>query len=124
MVGRELDTEENVRRAGQELLRRLRCEAVVITLGEDGMCVMEQHGRCTRIPTVAQEVFDVAGAGDTVIAALTLALASGASMPEAAVLANYAAGIVVGKIGVATASPHEVLAKLDGVPVKHRVGRR
>ncbi|MBI4354781.1 MAG: D-glycero-beta-D-manno-heptose-7-phosphate kinase [Candidatus Omnitrophica bacterium] len=114
MVGRELDTEENVRRAGQDLLRRLRCEAVVITLGEDGMCVMEQHGRCTRIPTVAQEVFDVAGAGDTVIAALTLALASGASMPEAAVLANYAAGIVVGKVGVATANPKELLAKLDG----------
>lgn len=112
MVGRCLETEPDVRKAGGELVRRLRCEAVVITLGEDGMCVMEQHGRCTRIPTVAQEVFDVAGAGDTVIATLTLALASGASMPEAAILANYAAGIVVGKLGVATVSPDELSAKL------------
>ncbi|HBH96172.1 MAG TPA: D-glycero-beta-D-manno-heptose-7-phosphate kinase [Candidatus Omnitrophica bacterium] len=118
MVGRRLETEQEVRQAGGELVRRLRCEAVVMTLGEDGMCVMEQHGRCTRIPTVAQEVFDVAGAGDTVIATLTLALASGASMPEAAVLANYAAGIVVGKLGVATAAPEELLAKLDGTTTR------
>lgn len=120
MVGRELATEGDLRKAGQELLRRLRCEAVVITLGEDGMFVMEQRGRCTRIPTVAQEVFDVAGAGDTVIAAFTLALASGASMPEAAILANYAAGIVVGKLGVATVSPDELSAKLDGtMPIRN-----
>jgi D-beta-D-heptose 7-phosphate kinase/D-beta-D-heptose 1-phosphate adenosyltransferase len=65
-----------------------------------------------RIPTVAQEVFDVAGAGDTVIAAFTLALASGADMEQAARIANYAAGIVVGKLGVAVASPSELAALL------------
>ncbi len=114
MVGRELQTETDVTRAGQELLQRLGCEAVLMTLGEDGMALCERTGRRTRIPTVAQEVFDVAGAGDTVIATFTLALAGGASMPEAAILANHAAGIVVGKLGVAAASPEELLARVNG----------
>ncbi len=112
MVGRELKRDEDIQRAGEELLRRLRCEAVLITLGEDGMWLFEHGGHQTRIPTVAQEVFDVAGAGDTVIAAFTLALASGAGMPDAARLANQAAGIVVGKLGVAVVTPDELRAKL------------
>ena len=99
---------------GRELVRRLGAEAVLMTLGEDGMCLCEKAGRCVRIPTVAQAVFDVAGAGDTVIGVFTTALAIGASLHEAAVLANHAAGIVVGKVGVATASPQELLAKLNG----------
>ena len=125
-VRRELETEQAVVHAGHELLTRLRCEAVLITLGEDGMCLCERSGRCTRIPTVAQEVFDVAGAGDTVIGIFTLALAGGASMPEAARLANHAAGIVVGKVGVAVATPQELLARLDQRPVKKQkaVGSR
>ena len=110
-LGRELETEAALARGGQELLERLRSDAVLITLGEDGMCLFERSGRRTRIPTVAQEVFDVAGAGDTVIAAFTLALAGGASMPEAAVIANRAAGIVVGKLGVAVATPEELLGR-------------
>ena len=116
MVDRELETEADVLTAGEELLRTLRCDAVLMTLGEEGMCLFEQAGRRTRIPTVAQEVFDVAGAGDTVIGTFTLALAGGASMPEAAVLANHAAGIVVGKLGVAVATPEELLARLDRKP--------
>lgn len=111
MVGYELETDAQLDAAGQDLVQRLRSEAVLVTLGEDGMCLYERAGRRTRIPTVAQEVFDVAGAGDTVIATFTLALAGGASMPEAAVVANAAAGIVVGKLGVATATPEELLAK-------------
>ena len=107
-VGRELESEDDVQRAGEELLRRLHSEAVLLTMGEDGMCLFEKSGRRTRIPTVAQEVFDVAGAGDTVIGTFTLALGSGASMPEAAVLANHAAGIVVGKVGVAVVTPEEL----------------
>jgi len=117
-VGRELETEAHVEEAGRELLRKLRCEAVLITLGEDGMCLFERGGRRTRIPTVAQEVFDVAGAGDTVIGTFALALASGASRPEAAVLANLTAGIVVGKLGVAVATPEEILARLDRKPAR------
>ena len=117
-VGRELESNADVQRAGTEILKRLQCEGLLVTLGEDGMCLFERGGRRTLIPTVAQEVFDVAGAGDTVIAAFTLALASGASMVQAARIANHAAGVVVGKLGVATATPAELRAKLDGHRVK------
>ena len=110
MVGRELKNDADVQRAGREIVQRLRCQAALMTLGEEGMWLFEQAGRETRIPTVAQEVFDVAGAGDTVIAAFTLALASGADMGQAARIANYAAGIVVGKLGVAVATPKELSA--------------
>ncbi len=111
-VGRELETDSDVERAGKELLKRLACEAILITLGEGGMQLFERDGGHTRIPTVAQEVFDVAGAGDTVIAVFTLALASGASVAEAARIANHAAGIVVGKVGVATVTPEELRTAL------------
>ena len=67
----------------------------------------------THIPTVAREVYDVTGAGDTVIATLALALASGASLEEAAVLANHAAGVVVGKVGTASVTPAELLATIS-----------
>jgi D-beta-D-heptose 7-phosphate kinase/D-beta-D-heptose 1-phosphate adenosyltransferase len=113
-VGRELESEADVDEAGADILKRLECEAVLITLGEEGMRLFERSGRRVRIPTVAQEVFDVAGAGDTVIAAFTLALSCGAGLEQAARLANTAAGIVVGKLGVATVSPSELLAKLNG----------
>ena len=107
-VGRELETDAQIDAAGAEILRRLVCDGVLVTLGEDGMRLFEQEQAPLRISTVAREVFDVAGAGDTVIATFTLALASGASMEQAARLANVAAGIVVGKLGVATASPGEL----------------
>ena len=84
-----------------------------MTLGEGGMCLFERNGRRTMIPTVAQEVYDVAGAGDTVIAAFTLALASGARLEQAARIANYAAGVVVGKVGVAVVTPPELRAALS-----------
>ena len=116
MVGRDLKRDEDLSWAGSEILRRLQCDAVLITLGEGGMWLFEQGGRQTRIPTVAQEVFDVAGAGDTVIATYTLALASGAPMAHAARLANHAAGIVVGKLGVAVTTPQELQAAIDGKP--------
>ena len=114
MLGRELATEADVAQGGRELQRRLDSDAVLITMGEDGMCLFERFGRRTRIPTVAQEVFDVAGAGDTVIAAFTVALAAGAPMAEAAVVANHAAGIVVGKLGVAVTTPQEILTRWNG----------
>ena len=89
--------------------RRYRPRHLVITLGEDGM-LLSERGRVLRcIPTVAREVFDVSGAGDTVVAALSLALAAGASLEDAAHLANAAAGVVVGKIGTATATPAEIM---------------
>ena len=119
-AGRELDSDVDMARAGRELLRKLECEGLLITLGEEGMALFERGGRHTRIPTVAQEVFDVAGAGDTVIATFTLALASGAAMEQAARLANQAAGIVVGKLGVATASAEELFGALTPGPPRRR----
>lgn len=105
-------TEAQLRQVGQALLERLGCEMVLITRGEEGMTLFERGGRRTQIPTMAREVFDVSGAGDTVIAAFTLALAAGAAPVQAAHLANCAAGIVVGKVGVAVVTPSEILRRL------------
>ncbi len=112
-VGRELQTDADVRKAGLEIMRKLSCDGLLVTLGESGMQLFEKSGRQTLIPTVAQAVFDVAGAGDTVIAVFTLALASGSSMEQAARIANHAAGVVVGKVGVAVVTPDELRAKLN-----------
>lgn len=93
---------------GRKLLSKLNCEAVLMTLGEDGMALFEKKGRVTQIPTAAREVFDVSGAGDTVIAVFSLAVAVGADLREAAVISNLAAGIVVGKLGTATVTSDEI----------------
>jgi D-beta-D-heptose 7-phosphate kinase/D-beta-D-heptose 1-phosphate adenosyltransferase len=99
-----------VRAAGARLLRALRCRAVLITRGEQGMSLFEAGRRPVHIPAAAREVFDVTGAGDTVIATLSLALCAGASLAQAAALANDAASVVVAKLGTATASPAELMA--------------
>jgi D-glycero-beta-D-manno-heptose-7-phosphate kinase len=93
----------------ERLLNELRPAVLLITLGELGMLLCQRDHKPYHIPTVAQEVFDVSGAGDTVIATFSLAIAAGASLVEAAILSNHAAGIVVGKIGTATTSPEELL---------------
>lgn len=100
----------NLMRVADRLLDELRPALLLITLGELGMLLCQRDQPPFHIPTVAQEVFDVSGAGDTVIATFTLAIASGASPLEAAILSNHAAGIVVGKVGTATAGPEELLA--------------
>jgi rfaE bifunctional protein kinase chain/domain len=97
----------------EQLLKELRPAVLLITLGELGMLLCQRSQPPFHIPTVAQEVFDVSGAGDTVIAVFTLAIAAGASPVEAAILSNHAAGIVVGKVGTATTSPHELLTSFD-----------
>ncbi len=107
--GVEITDDASLHRAGEVLFNRLGCEALLITRGEHGMSLFEP-GYETHIPTVAKEVFDVSGAGDTVIGTLALALAAGASFKEAAVLANFAAGVVVGKVGTATLTPAELAA--------------
>jgi D-beta-D-heptose 7-phosphate kinase/D-beta-D-heptose 1-phosphate adenosyltransferase len=109
--------EADLRRVGQALLRRLQAQAVLITRGEQGMALFEARRPVTHIPTFAREVYDVTGAGDTVMAVLALALAAGAPMRAAAVLANYGAGVVVGKRGTATVSRAELGRALrDGQP--------
>jgi D-beta-D-heptose 7-phosphate kinase/D-beta-D-heptose 1-phosphate adenosyltransferase len=95
---------------GDILLKKWQPENLLITLGEHGMCLFRAGKKPHHIPTVAQEVFDVSGAGDTAIASLTLALASKANPVEAAEISNHAAGIVVGKVGTATCSPDELVA--------------
>lgn len=99
----------SLERAGTSLLERLGCRYVVITRGERGMALFGAAGERLRVPSVARAVFDVSGAGDTVIAVLTLALAAQAPVTLAMQLANFAAGAVVAKLGTATASPREIL---------------
>jgi len=103
----------NLMRVAERLLNELRPAILLITLGELGMLLCRHSQKPFHIPTVAQEVFDVSGAGDTVIATFTLAIAAGASPLEAAVLSNHAAGIVVGKAGTATVAPEELLASFE-----------
>lgn len=116
-AGRDLPLEK----VGKNLLKRLRSEAVLITIGEGGMMLFEKNGSQTHIPTAAREVYDVSGAGDTVIASLALALASGATMCEAAMISNLSAGIVVGKLGTATASPAELEQVIESGSLNFKV---
>ncbi len=97
---------------------------LVITLGEDGMLLCEKGRVVEQIPTVAKEVFDVSGAGDTALAALTLALITGEGLRNAARFANLAAGVVVGKIGTATVAPAELLAAEAELKVRAATSRR
>ncbi len=113
LTNTEEDTDEGLKRAAHLLRERLGCESVLITRGEHGMMLLERHHEPVYVKTVAREVYDVTGAGDTVIATLAASLAAGASMLEAAMLANHAAGIVVGKVGTATASPDEVVGSIE-----------
>jgi D-beta-D-heptose 7-phosphate kinase/D-beta-D-heptose 1-phosphate adenosyltransferase len=103
--------QSSVERMGKNLLKRLKCNALVITQGEKGMTIFEPHRKSYPVPTVAKEVYDVTGAGDTVIGAMALALGTGphVSIKDAASLANYAAGVVVGKVGTAIVSKEELL---------------
>jgi rfaE bifunctional protein kinase chain/domain len=100
--------EESVLNAASALQKKHAILYLLITLGEAGMLLLEQGGKPYRTPTRAQEVFDVSGAGDTAIAAFTLALAAGANGVEAAEIANHAAGVVVGKLGTATLTVEEL----------------
>jgi len=134
-IGSSLAAEKSFEQAGRDLLARFGCAAVVITRGRQGMTIFEEASpRHLHIPATSSEVtyarigqpgiepgatgrqvFDVTGAGDTVLSVLSLAMAAGASLPEAAQFANAAAGVVVGKLGTATVSPPELLAALDEI---------
>ncbi|MBC5798431.1 MAG: D-glycero-beta-D-manno-heptose-7-phosphate kinase [Candidatus Eremiobacteraeota bacterium] len=108
-TGIAVDDDASLDRAGDALLKSLHCRYVVVTRGERGMAFFGAAGERLHIPSVARTVFDVSGAGDTVIAVLTAALAAGADAALAVQLANFAAGAVVEKLGTATASPQEIL---------------
>jgi D-beta-D-heptose 7-phosphate kinase/D-beta-D-heptose 1-phosphate adenosyltransferase len=102
--------------AGAELLRRWEADAILISRGEAGMTLFKPRTRAHHFPTFAQEVYDVTGAGDTVLATCALALAAGGSFEEAARLSNHAAGVAVGKVGTATVSARELVRALRILP--------
>jgi rfaE bifunctional protein kinase chain/domain len=110
MANLEEDSDCGLYQAARLLREKLNCDAILITRGPGGMMLLEGDGEPVYVATAAREVYDVTGAGDTVIATLAASLAAGASMLEAANLANHAAGIVVGKVGTATASAEELIA--------------
>jgi D-beta-D-heptose 7-phosphate kinase/D-beta-D-heptose 1-phosphate adenosyltransferase len=109
----EEDSDEGLHQAARLIQEQLNCDAVLITRGERGIMLLERDNEPVFVETAAREVYDVTGAGDTVIATLAAAMAAGASTLEAANLANHAAGIVVGKVGTATASAAELLATFE-----------
>jgi D-beta-D-heptose 7-phosphate kinase/D-beta-D-heptose 1-phosphate adenosyltransferase len=112
-AGSAIADEESLESAGRRLLERLNAECVLVTRGPEGMSVFEPERETAHIPAMAREVYDVTGAGDTVIAALTLARISGADWVHAAALSNAAAAVVVGKIGTASVTPAELQAAVD-----------
>lgn len=113
ITGVAISDERTLERAGVALLELLDCRYAVVTRGEHGMSLFGRDGERLEIPSVARTVYDVSGAGDTVVAVLALALGAGAPIEQAMQLANFAAGVVVEKLGTATASPEEILALVD-----------
>jgi D-beta-D-heptose 7-phosphate kinase / D-beta-D-heptose 1-phosphate adenosyltransferase len=111
--GHECSTDEQVVAGAREILAQGICDTLVVTRGKDGMSIVGVDGTATHIKAQASEVYEVSGAGDTAVAALAVALAGGAEIEAAVNLANTAAGIVVGKFGVATVTAAEIVAQLD-----------
>jgi D-beta-D-heptose 7-phosphate kinase/D-beta-D-heptose 1-phosphate adenosyltransferase len=114
MTGIEDSSDDAVLEMGGKLLKYLNSN-VLITRGEKGMSLFEMSGKIWQIPSKAKEVYSLIGAGDTVVATISLALASGADLEEAAALANIAAGIKVGKIGTASVSIEEIKNGIEGL---------
>ncbi len=112
VMGRRVVDEASLMEVGWGLQGRLDAECVLVTRGADGMSLFEKGGRYTHLPTVAREVYDVTGAGDTVVSVVALALAAGAEYPEACFLANHAAGVVIREVGTASCSPAQLKASL------------
>ncbi len=119
MSGVSISDDNTLLDAATTLKNKLASDAVLITRGEAGMALLEDNKPIFTIPTEAKEIYDVTGAGDTVIASLAIGLASGLSFAEAATLANFAAGIVVGKVGTATTTADDLLAVLETKMEKH-----
>lgn len=110
-----LPEDKDIDLAAKEIMKYLDLDSLLVTLGESGMRLFERRGRITHIPTVAQEVFDVSGAGDTVVSVFTVALSCQATALEAAHIANFAAGIVVSKLGTAVTSREELLERITSL---------
>ena len=114
-TGIQISDKKGLHEAGGRLMERLECDAVLITMGDQGMCLFEGSEPPLEIPARAQEVYDVSGAGDTVIAVFTSALVVGASFRQAAMLSNVAGGLVVEKLGTAVVTREELRARIEQV---------
>jgi D-beta-D-heptose 7-phosphate kinase/D-beta-D-heptose 1-phosphate adenosyltransferase len=114
--GRRIVDETTLRDVGWGLQKRLDAQAVLVTRGADGMSLFERGRRYTHLPTVAREVYDVTGAGDTVVSVVAACLAAGADFVSACLLANHAAGVVIREIGTATCAPEALIASLRETP--------
>jgi len=114
--GKRIRSDADLIEAGFGLRERLQARSVLITRGEDGMSLFSEDGH-THFPTRARKVYDVTGAGDTVVATIAAALAARATLPEACVLANHAAGLVVAQLGTAAATDAELIASLEDLPI-------
>ena len=112
-AGMEINSESDLNLAAEKILKRSPIDSLLVTCGKDGMILFEHNSEPFKIHAEARQVFDVSGAGDTVLAVLGLAVASGESLKDAATLANTAAGIVVGKVGTATVTQEELSAALE-----------
>jgi D-beta-D-heptose 7-phosphate kinase/D-beta-D-heptose 1-phosphate adenosyltransferase len=112
LTGIRIDNEDDVKKAGWKLQKELNLDASLITMSEEGMALFEKSGVYSKIPTMASEVFDVTGAGDTVISAFTAFSAGGATLKEAAYLSNCAAGIVIREMGTAVTDTKQIAAEL------------
>jgi D-beta-D-heptose 7-phosphate kinase/D-beta-D-heptose 1-phosphate adenosyltransferase len=110
--GIEITDEKSLITAGRILLKKTRCKTVLITRGGKGMTIFDSAGKVTHIPTFARDVYDVTGAGDTVIAAFTLYHSAGAGLRDAAIFANHAAGAVVGEVGTAVVTPDMIASSI------------
>lgn len=114
--GRPAGTREEIMAAASAIFERLGCDHLLTTLGPKGMALFKAHAEVWHVPTVAQKVYDVTGAGDTVIATVGLCLAAGLPLLESCILANYAAGIVVGQVGAAAVTPDELRQAIATLP--------
>jgi D-beta-D-heptose 7-phosphate kinase/D-beta-D-heptose 1-phosphate adenosyltransferase len=113
VMGRRIVDEATLMEVGWGLLERVQSKALLVTRGPGGMSLFERGGRHTHLPTVAREVFDVTGAGDTVVSVVALALAAGSDFASACVLANHAAGIVIREVGTAACTPDALIGSLE-----------
>jgi rfaE bifunctional protein kinase chain/domain len=116
-------TREDVIESGRRIMEMNRCENLLITLGPEGMALFTDSGGAWKIPTVSRKVFDVTGAGDTVIAVTALALSGGADLFTGCLLANFAAGLVVAQVGTAAVTPHELRESIEGLPAQPSMQR-
>ena len=112
-LGMSLNNTNDINTAGKLLLEKIECKNVLLTLGGDGMMLFEDNGDIITVPTLARQVADVSGAGDTVIATLAACISGGATVKESAIIANFAAGVVVEKPGIVSITLEEILESAD-----------